>query len=140
MNNLISVMAEELVNLQNQYDKEYVKDIVGAGKLELSGNKQPTRILIEEIVSNELKRIRTKQTLATTIAQKSDEISRLYLMNYFQNDPEYHMLNPIPTETALQRCKHKSSRRKRTRKYYGIVFVDSKFTEFTTLEDNKKTS
>jgi len=130
MNDAISYKRDELVVLQNQYDKEYVKDIVGVDNVRLRKNKIPSKKDIEKIVSTEIKRIRIQHELATQIALKSDQISKMYLHKYFNLNQNF----------KLHKEQHLTSKikSKEVKKGYGIVFVGSKFTEFTCRRDNSK--
>jgi len=130
MNEDISEMMEKLIVLQNRYDKEYVKDLVGVGKNRVEKTKELSKKEIEDIVSTELKRLRIKQELAIRIAKKSDKIAQLYMLKHLKNDRDSKSFK-VSYLTAPQKIE-----KKKKRKGYGIVFVNCMFTELFGTEDN----
>lgn len=128
MNEDISAMREKLIVLQNRYDKEYVKDLVGVGRKRIEKNKVLSKKEIEDIVSTELKRLRIKQELAIRIAKKSDKIAQLYMLKHLKNDRNSKVSCDLTAPQNIEK--------KKTRKYYGIVFVNCMFTELRGTEEN----
>lgn len=131
MNEDISELREKLIVLQNRYDKEYVKDLVGVGRKRIEKNKVLSKKEIENIVSTELKRLRIKQELAIRIAKKSDKIAQLYMLKHLKNDCDPKSFKVSYDLTAPQKIE-----KKKTRKCYGIVFVNCMFTELLGTEEN----
>lgn len=139
----IDRLREEMLKLQNEYHKEFVKDILGVhqcdadiGNEKLSGYQK-----IETQVANELRKMRRKFDLSSTIAKKSKEISDLYMKRYlhnevslstentFRNSNEEGFLPCSTTSIANKSMRQAMKLEPDTNQNTAVVFLDIDFTE-----------